>query len=139
MKRSDLKDVLDMFDSFALEHPDGHQKKKMNRYFVSGSRLCFAFEKNDGRAHIVDDVHAHIWCPMKVAAYVEGIKKIPYPASHLWTKTNASGEKLYGRHSGLKATKELRDIDLIRFTPLTLDDAKRIKEGLEKAAEHKIT
>lgn len=139
MKRSDLKDVLDMFDSFALEHPDGHQKKKMNRYFVSGSRLCFAFEKNDGRAHIVDDVAAHIWCPMKVAAYVEGVKKIPYPASRLWTKTNASGKKLYGRHSGLKATKELRDIDLIRFTPLTLDDAKRIKEGLEKAAEHKIT
>lgn len=131
MKRSDLKDVLDMFDSFALEHPDGHQKKKMNRYFVPGSGLCFAFEKNDGRAHI--------WCPMKVAAYVEGVKKKPYPASRLWTKTNASGKKLYGRHSGLKATKELRDIDLIRFTPLTLDDAKRIKEGLEKAAEDKIT
>lgn len=139
MKRSDLKDVLDMFDSFALEHPDGHQKKKMNRYFVPGSGLCFAFEKNDGRAHIVDDVAAHIWCPMKVAAYVEGVKKKPYPASRLWTKTNASGKKLYGRHSGLKATKELRDIDLIRFTPLTLDDAKRIKEGLEKAAEDKIT
>lgn len=84
MKRSDLKDVLDMFDSFASEHPDGHQKKKMNRYFVSGSRLCFAFEKNDGRAHIVDDVPAHIWCPMKVAAYVEGVEKIPYPASRLW-------------------------------------------------------
>lgn len=139
MKRSDLKDVLDMFDSFALEHPDGHQKKKMNLYFVPGSGLCFAFEKNDGRAHIVDDVAAHIWCPMKVAAYVEGVKKKPYPASRLWTKTNASGKKLYGRHSGLKATKELRDIDLIRFTPLTLDDAKRIKEGLENAAEHKIT
>ena len=134
MKRSDLKKVLDMFDSFALEHPDGHQKKKMNRYFVSGSQLCFAFEKNDGRAHIVDDVPAHIWCPMKVAAYVDGVEKIPYPASDLWTKTNASGEKLYGRHSGIKATKELCDIDLVRFTPSTLDEAKRVMEGLKNAA-----
>lgn len=132
MDRADLKKkMLNRFDSFASEHPDGHQKKKMNRYFVSGSGLCFAFEKND--------VPAHIWCPMKVAAYVDGVEKIPYPASRLWEEKNPSGEKLYTRHSGIKATKELRDIDLVRFTPSTLDEAERVIEGLKKAAEHKIT
>ena len=127
MDRADLKkEILNMFDNFAVEHPEGHQNDKMNRYLVSGSSLYFNFEKND--------VPAHIWCPMKVAAYVDGVEKIPYPASDLWTKTNASGEKLYGRHSGIKATKELCDIDLVRFTPSTLDEAKRVMEGLKNAA-----
>lgn len=127
MDRTDLKkEMLNRFDSFAVEHPEGHQNDKMNRYLVSGSWLYFNFEKND--------VPAHIWCPMKVAAYVDGVEQKPYPSSDLWKKTNSLGEKLYGRHSGVKATKELCDIDLVRFTPSTLDEAKLVMEGLKDAA-----
>ena len=40
------KELLAVFDTFAVEHSSGHQDDKLNRYAINGSRLCFAFEKN---------------------------------------------------------------------------------------------
>lgn len=121
------KELLALFDTFAVEHPSRHQKKLLNRYVVKGHRLCFAFEK-------FISTPANIWCPIKVKDFVSGVKNKESPSSELWKCYNAKGELMYGRHGGLKKMKELRDADLIVFSPETSEEGKRVVEGIKKAA-----
>ncbi|WP_295950340.1 hypothetical protein [uncultured Bartonella sp.] len=128
MNREELKkSALELFDKIADEHPKGHQKVKMNYYIVRNSELCFAFEKNLNSP-------ANIWCKLGVKDDVEGIKGVESLAKNLWKKVNKKGEKVYGRHSGLKKVDELRDADLIKYIPKTLGEVQKVVEGLIKAA-----
>ena len=128
MNREELKKAaLELFDKIADEHPKGHQKVKMNYYIVRNSELCFAFEKNLNSP-------ANIWCKLGVKDDVEGIKGVESLAKNLWKKVNKKGEKVYGRHSGLKKVDELRDADLIKYIPKTLGEVQKVVEGLIKAA-----
>lgn len=128
MNREELKkSALELFDKIADEHPKGHQKVKMNYYIVRNSELCFAFEKNLASP-------ANIWCKLGVKDDVEGIKGVESLAKNLWKKVNKKGEKVYGRHSGLKKVDELRDADLIKYIPKTLGEVQKVVEGLIKAA-----
>lgn len=90
-----IKELLDLFDTFAVGHSVGHQPDKLNRYAIEGSGLCFAFEKNYSSP-------ANIWCPIKVKDFVSGVKNKESPSSELWKFYNAKGELMYGRHGGLK-------------------------------------
>ena len=128
MNREELKKAaLELFDKIADEHPKGHQKVKMNYYIVRNSELCFAFEKNLASP-------ANIWCKLGVENEVNGIAWVPSWAKDLWKKVNKKGEKVYGRHSGLKRVDELRDADLIKYIPKTLGEVQKVVEGLIKAA-----
>ena len=122
-----IKELLDLFDTFAVEHSVGHQPDKLNRYAIKGSRLCFAFEKNLS-------TQVNIWCPIKVKDFVSGIKNKESLSSELWKFNPVKGKIEYGRHSGLKAMKELRDADLIVFSPETSEEGERVVEAIKKAA-----
>ena len=128
MNREELKKAaLELFDKIADEHPKGHQKKYLNAYIVKNSELCFAFEKSL-------KTPANIWCKLGVKDDVEGIKGVESLAKNLWKKVNKKGEKVYGRHSGLKKVDELRDADLVKYTAKTLGEVQKVAEGLIKAA-----
>lgn len=122
-----IKELLNLFDTFAVEHPSRHQKKLLNRYVVKGHELCFAFEKNLS-------TQVNIWCPIKVKDFVSGIKNKESLSSELWKFNPVKGKIEYGRHSGLKAMKELRDADLIVFSPETSEEGERVVEAIKKAA-----
>ncbi len=128
MNREELKKAaLEIFDKIADEHPKGHQEVYMNYYFVKNSKLCFAFEK-------ALKTPLNIWCKLGVDKDVGGIKGVESLAKNLWQKVNKKGEKVYGRHSGLKRIDELRNADLIKYTPTTLGEVQKVVEGLIKAA-----
>ena len=128
MNREELKKAaLELFDKIADEHPKGHQKVYMNYYIVKNSKLCFAFEK-------APRTPANIWCKLGVKDDVEGFSGEEKLAKYLWQKVNRNGEKVYGRHSGLKRVDELRDADLIKYTAETLGEVQTVAEGLIKAA-----
>ena len=121
------KELLALFDTFAVEHPSRHQPVKLNRYAIEGSGLCFAFEKNLS-------TQVNIWCPMKVAAYVSGVEKKPYPASNVYKEKGSTGKLMYGRHAGLDVEFfRLRYSDLVRFKVRTSEQSKRVVEGIKKA------
>ena len=123
------KELFAVFDTFAVEHFVGHQPDKLNRYAIKGSRLCFAFEKNLS-------TQVNIWCPMKVAAYVSGVEKKPYPASNVYKEKGSTGKLMYGRHAGLDVEFfRLRYSDLVRFKVRTSEQSKRVVEGIKKAAD----
>lgn len=123
-----IKELLDLFDTFAVEHSVGHQPDKLNRYAIKGSRLCFAFEKNLS-------TQVNIWCPMKVAAYVSGVEKKPYPASNVNKEKGSTGKLKYGRHAGLDVEFfRLRYSDLVRFKVRTSKQGKIVVEAIKKAA-----
>ncbi len=127
-----IKELLDLFDTFAVEHSVGHQPDKLNRYAIKGSRLCFAFEKNLS-------TQVNIWCPMKVAAYVSGVEKEPYPASNVNKEKGSTGESKYGRHAGLDVKSfPLRDIDLVRFIVRRSEEGKIVVEAIKLAANDGI-
>ena len=128
MHREELKkSALELFDKIADEHPKGHQDVYMNYYFVKNSKLCFSFEKSS-------KTPANIWCKLGVRGDVKEIDCEESLAKDLWQKVNSKGEKVYGRHSGLKKVDELRDADLIKYTPKTLGEVQKVVEGLIKAA-----
>jgi len=128
MNREELKKAaLELFDKIADEHPKGHQKVKMNYYIVKNSELCFAFEKNLGSP-------ANIWCKLGVKDEVNGIDCEESKAEKLCQKVNSKGEKVYGRHSGLRKVDELCDADLVKYTAKTLGEVQKVVEGLIKAA-----
>lgn len=121
------KELLALFDTFAVEHSSGHQPVKLNRYAIEGSGLCFAFEKNYSSP-------ANIWCPIKVKDFASGVKNKESLSSELWKFNPVKGKIEYGRHWGLKKMKELRDADLIVFSPETSEEGKRVVEAIKKAA-----
>ena len=128
MNREELKKAaLELFDKIADEHPKGHQDVYMNYYFVKNSKLCFAFEKSL-------KTPANIWCKLGVRGDVKGIKGVESLAKNLWKKVNKKGEKVYGRHSGLRKVDELRNADLVKYIPKTLGEVQKVVEGLIKAA-----
>ena len=126
------KELFAGFDTFAVEHFVGHQPDKLNRYAIEGSGLCFAFEKNLS-------TQVNIWCPMKVAAYVSGVEKEPYPASNVYKEKGSTGEPKYGRHAGLDVESfPLRDIDLVRFIVRRSEEGKIVVEAIKLAANYGI-
>lgn len=106
------------------EHPDlvrhgalGRDNVKMSDWRTRGG-VVFAYENETGK----------LWAPDTSAlrALASAIPCATYPKAELWTRTNRSGTRLYGRHSALKTIEELCGADLLRFAPTTLVDALRV-------------
>ncbi len=74
----------------------------------------------------------HIWVRAKDLPYVN-LGEIPskwYSSSQLSQRMPNGGIR-YGRHSGLKTVPELRDADLIRFSPRDDGDLLRILNAMQ--------
>ena len=76
---------------------------------------------------------------MKVAAYVSGVEKTPYPASNVNKETNSTGKPKYGRYAGLDVEFfPLRYSDLVRFKVRTSEKGKIVAEAIKLAANDGI-
>lgn len=139
MERAELKsEIVKLLDACGVEHPNGHQDNYCGRYHVGNhinGPLTVVFEKGFN-SKTGQPTPPNIWCPIKVEAYVVGINGSYKMAADL--KINEHG-KVAGRHSGLLSTPEFQNADLVKFVPKTLDEAKRVIEGIKKAAAVGIT
>ena len=122
------RDILGLLDAVADEHPLGHQPRKAARYVLlsrHGARVEIMFEKNA-------DSPANLWCHERAAgaALIATLQPQRYPSSALWAKRGAGGERLYGRHSALRAMPQLGEADLVRFTPTCVTEAEQIIDRL---------
>lgn len=124
-KAREIEQILKFFDTFAVKHATGHQDDKMNGYSITCSSLSFALEKDH-------KTRVNIWCPVEVQNYVNGVTNTISPHNKLWTKLNKKREKPYGRHTGLRCVKELCEADLVKYEILTLEEAKKVINGLKK-------
>lgn len=113
--RMGLKKIcLSMLDSFAIEHPAGHQKELAARYVLrstNGERVCLMFEKGEKSA-------PNLWfaqCYASQLALSDLIHRI-YPASALYQPKEEGKKQGYGRHSALKSMRDLANVDLVRVT-----------------------
>lgn len=113
--RRELKRAcLALLDERAVEHPAGHQAKLAARYVLrrrDGERIGLMFEKGDS-------TDAHLWVGSRFAEVLleADIEGRVYPASALYAPTKEDAKPAYGRHSGLKAMRDLANADLVRFT-----------------------
>lgn len=111
-------------DRIGREHRSGHQNVHARRYVVI---------RDDGS--MVETViivqpasNLQIWCEAKVAAPEDAMAfggKLR-PGSETYVKTNAKGEKLYGRHSSLKTMDYLHRGDAYHFSPKSPVEVDRI-------------
>lgn len=124
-KAREIEQILKFFDIFAVKHATGHQDDKMNGYSITCSSLSFALEKDH-------KTQVNIWSPIEVQNYVSGVTNRILPRNKLWTKLNEKGEKIYDRSEGLRCVKELCEADLVKYEILTLEEAKKVIDGLKK-------
>lgn len=127
--RSDFKRAcLALLDEVAVEHPAGHQGVYAARYVLrtaDGRPIALMFEKSERTP-------AHFWVAMRHLAFQlpEGVTVREYPAATLYRSAD-DGEKTYGRHAGLKAMRELANVDLVRVTVETVRQLQTVVQGLK--------
>lgn len=127
--RSDFKRAcLALLDAVAVEHPAGHQGVYAARYILQtadGQPIALMFEKGERTP-------AHIWVATRHLAFQlsEGVTVREYPADALYQPAD-DGEKTYGRHAGLKAMRELANVDLVRVTVETVGQLQTVVQGLK--------
>lgn len=111
-------------DATGSEHRSGHQNVHARRYIVTrvdGSMAEVVIVVQPGSS-------LQIWCEAKVAdrekamAFGGALR----PGSETYAKTNAKGEKLYGRHSSLKTMDYLHRGDAYHFSPKSSGEVDRI-------------
>lgn len=132
--RAELKArCLELLDAMAIEHPAGHGKL-CARYIMrtqDGDRIELMFERGD-------NTRPHLWMAEKHArSFIScGAQYREYPAVSLYRPAQDSGKPTYGRHSALKAMRDLANADLIRFTIDTSTQLEFILARLGKAKEN---
>lgn len=122
------REMTARLENAAVEHTAGHQPSYAGRYSLTttrGARLEIMFEKEPSKP-------PHIWC---VAAAFDHATVARFggrlrSASERWAKPNKHGKLMFGLHAGLKVMPQLRDADLVRFTPKTIGEANEIIDGL---------
>lgn len=123
------RDCLVHLESVARRHPAGHSAKA-GRYVIDtpDAPVALMVERNEG-------AQVNLWVPAwrAKALSIDPDRLDDYPASALWKKTNAKGQKLYGRHSGLRTMAELADADLKRITLRSLSELRTILSDLMAA------
>ena len=114
MARDNLKvAILQRLSEVATEHPNGHQGKLAARFILrskDGDGIELMFEKGPVSA-------PNLWMHHKFAKPLLG-GEIDYresPAHGLFVAENEKGKKIYGRHAGLLAMRQLADADLVCF------------------------
>lgn len=129
MDRAEFKRAcLNLLDEVAIEHPAGHQGAYAARYILrseAGLPIALMFEKGLRTP-------AHLWVATRHLPFQlpEGVKAREYPAAALYRPAD-DGEKAYGRHAGLKAMRELANIDLVRLTVETVGQLTALVQGLK--------
>lgn len=120
------RDCLEHLDKVARPHPAGHHNKP-GRYILDtpDGPVALMVERNE-------EAQVNLWLPAwrAQALSIDPDRLVDYPASALWKKTNAKGQKLYGRHSGLRAMAELAEADLKRITLRSLGELRTILSDL---------
>jgi hypothetical protein len=113
--RGDLKRAcLAALEAVAVEHPTGHQGKLAARYVLHtprGAAIEIMFEKGP-------KTPAHLWMSGEAGEGMidAGIRYRLSPAADTYATVDAEGRPRYGRHSALKAMRQLANADLICFT-----------------------
>ncbi len=127
LPRKALKSACSLeLDRRSRPHPAGSINKAYRCLLdTSAGEVAVMFERSPG-------VPAHFWLPSRVASTlslpVDRTKA--YPASALWAKLNSKGERLYGRHSNLRAMPELKDANLTKVTLETVQELRNILSDL---------
>ena len=119
-----------MLDKRAVEHPAGHQGKLDARYVLlsaSGERIGMMFEKGER-------TQPHLWVPRRYVSDIEdsGIETRVSLASSLYQSAETGRQASYGRHSALKAMRDLAHVDLVRFTIERIGQLEMILERLAR-------
>lgn len=105
--------ILQRLTEVATEHPNGHQGKLAARFILrskDGDGIELMFEKGPASA-------PNLWIHQKFAKPLlgGGIDYRESPAHALFVAKNEKGKKIYGRHTGLLAMRQLADADLVCF------------------------
>lgn len=123
--------ISNRLDAVASEHPAGHQDSYAGRYNLitaGGAKLEVMFEK-------ASTSPPHIWCLFSALGIEKNgqFRGVSRPAAELWKKRNKKGDVMYGRHAALLAMPQLKEADLVRFTPKTAGEAMTIIDTLLSA------
>lgn len=114
---------VERLDRDAAVHRSGHQNVHARRYVVSREGRPF-----EVAIIVKPDSSLQLWCEADAIEKSDAIKLggEPRPGSETYTRTNANGVLLYGRHSALKTFDRLHRGDALRFVPKTIADVDRI-------------
>lgn len=132
MSREALKSaILARLSAVADVHPMGHQTTYAARFVLrasNGETIELMFQKGDNSP-------ANLWVQRdKVLPLIGGpIKHKHSEAVTLYSKTNAQGETLYGRHSALEKMPKLGKADLICFALASVGELDTVLAALVAA------
>lgn len=132
MTREALKTaILARLSAVADMHPMGHQASYANRYTLpvgTGATVELMFQKGENSP-------ANLWVQRnRVLPLIGGpIKHAHSEAVTLYSKTNAKGEKLYGRHSALEKMPKLGKADLVCFALASVGELDTVLATLKTA------
>lgn len=125
-KSDELKRLcIERLDEAAMEHPSGHQGKLAARYLLKrpdGDVVELMFEKGPKNP-------PNLWVTNTRVAELISQSELQFrlsPASILFNKKGSDGKPVFGRHSALKAMRELGHADLVCFRITSPDDLDRI-------------